>query len=108
MAVKDRYFNVKPESDGSVTIEKLLEILQTIELRVTYDQDFEMICESTVKYLVEVYVPPTANELKSFRRDLTEVGEVLERIVRRSENYEHLILISLQTLYKLLASTCEL
>lgn len=72
-----------------------------------YDQQIEHICDSTVRHLVEVYVPVMAGELKKFRSDLLKVGDLLEKIVKRSDNCEQIILVSLQTLYKLIVSTGE-
>lgn len=94
-------------TDGHHTIERLLDMLQMVEPQIAYDRGIELICDTTVRHLVEVYVPPTAQELKKFRSDLVQVGEMLERIVKCSDNYEQIILVSLQTLYKLIVSTGE-
>lgn len=105
MAIKDKNLD---GIDGDLSIEQILEMLQTLEPQLMYDHDIERCCETTVRHLVHVHVPATAGDLKKFRSDLIEVGDRLENIVKRSENCEQIILVSLQILYKLIVSTGEL
>lgn len=107
MAIKDKNFDERLAVEGRLAIERILEMLQTLESQLIYEQDIEKICDSTVRHLVAVYVPPTAAELKKFRSDLIQVGDLLENVVKRSENCDLIILESLQTLYKLIVSTGE-
>lgn len=105
MAIKDKNFDEQAMGVAPLTIGQLLEMLQTMEPQLGYDTEIELICDSTVKHLVGVFVPPHAGELKKFRSDLLKIGDLLESIVKRSDNYEQIILTSLQTLYKLIVST---
>lgn len=107
MAIKDKNFDEQAMTVAPMTIGQILEMLQTMEPQLGYDNEIELICDSTVKHLVEAYVPPHAGELKKFRIDLLKIGDLLESIVKRSDNYEQIILTSLQTLYKLIVSTGE-
>lgn len=91
----------------SQNIEDILQMLQTMELQIMFEHQIEYICDTTVRHLVGVNVPLMADELKTFRRDLLKVGDLLEKMVRRSDNCEQIILVSLQTLYKLIVSTGE-
>lgn len=107
MAIKNKNFDGKRTGEIS-TIAQVLEGLQINEPQLIYEYDIILICDTTIRHLVDVYVPVTAAELKNFRSDLVEVGNLLEIIVKKSSNCEKIIMACLQTLYKLIVSMGEL
>lgn len=101
MAVKEKFIIEEKllVPDGFIHIKTLLADLEEIESRIVTSQDVRRMCLSFIERLSFVYVPIEASLLKEYKNDWLDFGNILERIIRSSDQFEQILMTCLQTLY---------
>lgn len=103
MAVEKKCNGGNAQSQSEESIQRLKEILESLtDLEKQPNIDDKQIqnrCNQIVIDLVHIIIPPDASAIKDIQLYLPPIGQLLERLIRKSLASEQIYINCLQTLY---------
>lgn len=90
--------------DGLLHMKTVLDDLEVFSARIRIETDLQHICHLLIERLAVVYVPNSVEHMKQYYEYQINFGNSLEQLMRRSDQFQKILLFCLQTSYNIINS----